>query len=82
MISSVYWYPPEVSGIFSIKHRQNMSTTRDAFSPTGSWETQSEDMDDDMDYEVSEVAFHHHHNPTMKLESGEEEEKEKEKNTR
>lgn len=54
-----------------------MSTTRDVFSPTGSWETQSEDMDDDMDYEVSEVAFHHHHNPTMKLESGEEEEKEK-----
>lgn len=81
MILSVYWYPPEVPGIFSIKHRQNMSTTRDAFSPTGSWETQSEDMDDDMDYEVSEVAFHHHHNPTMKLERGEEEEREI-KNTR
>lgn len=29
-----------------------MSTSRDAFSPAESWETQSEDVDDDMDYEV------------------------------
>ncbi|CAK1359650.1 LEC14B protein [Cercospora beticola] len=30
-----------------------MSTSRDAFSPAESWETQSEDVDDDMDYELA-----------------------------
>ncbi|KAI5357589.1 Putative WD40/YVTN repeat-like-containing domain superfamily [Septoria linicola] len=30
-----------------------MSASRDAFSPAESWETQSEEMDDDMDYELA-----------------------------